>query len=142
MNPYKKYDFYIGIDPGTHTGVAFWDAHRQEILLLETKLIHQVMDKVRNWLINYRGRIYFIVEDARKASHKQDAAKAVGGGMAMRDAAIWDDFLSDIGADFIMVQPKKSLTKKKQAEFALFTGWVGRTSSHARDAGMLVIGRK
>ena len=39
----------IGIDPGTHTGLAVWDTNEGRFLSLETVPIHQALIKVMMW---------------------------------------------------------------------------------------------
>ena len=48
---------YIGIDPGTHTGVAVWDSKAQVFIELATIPIHQALLKVKNYFI--KGRLHF-----------------------------------------------------------------------------------
>lgn len=63
-----------------------------------------------------------------------------GVGSVKRDAAIWDDYLAGLGADYEMVEPKRNVTKLTQDGFKNITGYGKRTNEHERDAAMLVYG--
>lgn len=136
-------DLFIGIDSGTNTGFAIWNA-REKTLDLHSLKIHQAMSKI----LLLKDRIALVkVEDARKAVHgrgkKKDVFKAQGAGSVKRDATIWEDFLKDYELPFQMVRPSKKLTKKSHTKFKAITGWKGgRTNEHERDAAMLVWGYK
>ena len=56
---------YIGIDPGTHTGVAIWDGAKREFLELSTIPIHQALDKVKR-IAKDNNDICVVFEDARQ----------------------------------------------------------------------------
>lgn len=131
--------FFIGIDTGTHTGFAVWDGRK--FCEVSTLKIHQAMDRVRYYKGQGEVRVFF--EDARKRKWygNNAQAKKQGAGSVKRDSAIWQEFLSDEGIDFLPVHPLKGMTKMTDMQFKYLTGWKGRTSNHARDAGMLVFGR-
>ena len=134
--------FYIGIDPGTHTGMAVWDSKEGKFLSLETLPIHRAMVEVMNLRI---GReILVVFEDARQRKWygKGDTnAKLQGAGSVKRDCAIWEDFCKDYGIPFRAIPPVKGATKITPEYFKLISHYQGRTSEHSRDAAMLVIGR-
>ena len=137
---------YIGIDTGTHTGFAVWDSKQKRLLDLETLPIHRALERVHdfNLIAETMGTfIHVVFEDARlRRWYSGDAtAKMQGAGSIKRDAAIWEDFLTDYKYDFTMVVPQKGMTKMNEEYFKTLTGWNGRTSNHARDAALLVIGR-
>lgn len=134
----------IGIDPGTHTGVAVWDTRERKFLSLETLPIHRAMDVVDYWDFVRDGDIQVVFEDARQRTWfgKGDTnAKAQGAGSVKRDCSIWEDFCRDYGIPFQAKPPVKGATKVSAGYFKMVSGWTGRTSEHARDAAMLVIGR-
>ena len=83
------------------------------------------------------------IEDSRNVSRGfGGAAKAQGAGSIKRDCNIWEDFLKDLGIDYQFIRPnKKSMLKMDDKAFRALTGWDKRTSSHGRDAAMLVFGR-
>lgn len=133
---------YIGIDPGTHTGVAVWDTREGKFLSLETLLIHRAMQEVYKWR-QRPAEIQVVFEDARQRRWygKDGNAKRQGAGSVKRDCSIWEDFCRDYHIPFVAVPPMKGGTKVDESYFKTISGWKGRTSNHARDAAMLVIGR-
>ena len=134
---------YIGIDPGTHTGVAVWDSKEGRFLSLETMPIHRAMDLVR-MARDDNEAIQVIFEDARLRTWfgKGDvSAKAQGAGSVKRDCSIREDFLTDSEIPFLTTKPGNVATKVTPSWFRKLTGWEGRCSEHARDAAMLVFGR-
>lgn len=137
---------YIGIDPGTHTGVAVWDTREGKFLSLETLLIHRAMTFILTWSLKAEEtgqEIQVVFEDARQRKwYGNDSnAKRQGAGSVKRDCSIWEDFCKDYQIPFVAVPPMKGGTKVNESFFKTFSGWKGRTSNHARDAAMLVIGR-
>ena len=138
---------YIGIDPGTHTGVAIWDNKQQVFIELATIPIHQALLKVKNYYNDNKGlsNICVVFEDARQRTwfgkDKNTNAKLQGAGSIKRDCSIWEDFCKDYQIPFLAVPPMKGGTKLSEEYFKTISGWKGRTSNHARDAAMLVIGR-
>ena len=132
----------IGIDPGTHTGVAVWDTREGKFLSLETLPIHKALLRVLVLTSDQVAEVVF--EDARQRTWfgKGDTnAKAQGAGSVKRDCSIWEDFCRDYGIPFQAKPPIKGATKVTADYFKMVSGWTGRTSEHARDAAMLVIGR-
>lgn len=133
----------IGIDPGTHTGVAVWDTREGMFLSLATMPIHRALMEVYKW----RQRpveIQVVFEDARQRTWfgKGDTdAKAQGAGSVKRDSSIWEDFCKDYGIPYWAKPPVKGATKVSAKYFKMVSHWKGRTSEHSRDAAMLVIGR-
>ena len=135
----------IGIDPGTHTGVAVWDTKERRFLSLETLPIHQALIKVRMWRDRVGHDLQVVFEDARQRTwfgrDKNTNAKLQGAGSIKRDCSIWEDFLTDYEIPFRAVPPQKGCTKWTEEYFKMVTGWKGKTSSHSRDAAVLVFGR-
>lgn len=138
---------YIGIDPGTHTGVAIWDNKQQEFVELATIPIHQALLKVKNYYNDNKGlsNICVVFEDARQRTwfgkDKNTNAKLQGAGSIKRDCSIWEDFLTDYEIPFRAVPPQKGCTKWDDKYFKMVTGWKGKTSNHSRDAAILVFGK-
>lgn len=142
---------YIGIDPGTHTGVAVWDSREGKFLSLETLPIHRALEKVKEmfhpfWHMDrlYHDDIQVVFEDARQRTWfgKGDTnAKAQGAGSVKRDCSIWEDFCKDYDIPFQAKPPVKGATKVSAEYFKMISHYTGRTSEHSRDAAMLVIGR-
>ena len=141
----------IGIDPGTHTGVAVWDTREGKFLSLETLPIHRALEKVKEmahpfWHMDklYHEDIQVVFEDARQRTWfgKGDTnAKAQGAGSVKRDCSIWEDFCKDYGIPYWAKPPVKGATKVSAEYFKMVSHYQGRTSEHSRDAAMLVIGR-
>ena len=136
----------IGIDPGTHTGVAVWDTRRGKFLSVQTMPIHKALNYVSAWkrACKTGEDIQVVFEDARQRTWygKGDTnAKAQGAGSVKRDCSIWEDFCKDYGIPFWAKPPVKGGTKVSADYFKMVSNWQGRTSEHSRDADMLVIGR-
>lgn len=134
----------IGIDPGTHTGIAIWDTREGKFLSLETLPIHQAMVKVMVWKDNVGDDLQVVFEDARQRTwfgHGDTNAKLQGAGSVKRDCSIWEDFCRDYNISYWAKPPIKGATKVSSSYFKTISHWPGRTSEHSRDAAMLVIGR-
>jgi hypothetical protein len=135
----------IGIDPGTHTGVAVWDTRERKFLSLDTMPIHRALDMV--FVLRCKvgiSNIQVVFEDARQRKwfgREDTDAKKQGAGSVKRDCSIWEDFCKDHGIPFQAKPPIKGATKVSAAYFKIISHYQGRTSEHARDAAMLVIGR-
>ena len=134
---------YIGIDPGTHTGVAVWDTREGKFLSLETLPIHRALQEVYNWR-QRPAEIQVVFEDARQRRWygKESNDKLQGAGSVKRDSKIWEEFCTDNHIPFEAEPPRPGLTKWNAKYWANVIGWKGRTSEHARDAALLVWGRK
>lgn len=104
--------------------------------------IDWAMIVVKDNALFYDNDILVRVEDARQAKYgrQKDAHRLRGAGSVMRDAKIWEDFLTREKIPFEMIRPRKGFTKWKADTFNRFTGWKGRSTSHGRDAAMLVYG--
>lgn len=144
--------YYIGIDTGTHTGLAVWDSQLQDFIAIEDMKIHQAMARVKelNETAKLNGtRVEVRIEDPRQRtwfgtemmSREEERKRLQGVGSVKRDASIWDDFLSDLGIPYEMIAPKRNVTKISNEAFVNLTHWEGRTNEHKRDAAMLVFGR-
>lgn len=143
---------HIGIDTGTHTGIAVWDSRGQCFRAIEDMPIHKAMETVAKYkeiAAQEEARLYVHVEDPRqrtwfgteRMSREEERKKLQGVGSVKRDASIWEGFLSDMGVWFEMVAPKRNVTKLTHESFVAITKWKGRTNEHKRDAAMLVFGR-
>ena len=137
---------YFGIDPGVNTGLAMWkDGELKDV---STVNIVEAMEKVL--ASKFDGeRITVVFEDARQRQwlpRERNASeyrgKLMGAGSVKRDCEIWQTFCEVHCIPFIAVPPKAGATKWNAETFANVTGYKGRTSNHARDAALLVFGRK
>lgn len=134
-----QYDYIIGIDTGTNTGVAVWNKLKKQFDYVGSKMIHEAMDYVKELNRLYPGKIYLRVEDARQRNFFFDSGpeKLQGAGSIKRDCSIWEDFLTDLKIPFEMVAPKNNKTKMDAIYFRKVTAWDGITNEHSRDAAML-----
>ena len=141
--------YCIGLDPGKNTGIAVWDTEAQAFVLLDTVLIHEALFVLWDRWEHYDEDVRVYFEDARKRQYlprernaSEYRGKLMGAGSVKRDSVIWQDALTDWGIPFEMVPPKAGATKWDADAFRRLTGYNGRTSNHARDAALLVWGRK
>lgn len=132
----------IGIDPGTNTGLAVWDAEDKKFHRVDTLSIVAAMDLV---LGCFPSPVRLVVEDARKRrwlprekNLSEYRGKLMGAGSIKRDCEIWEEFAALYGIPIQFIPPRKGLTKWDAETFNKMTGWKGRTSNHARDAALLV----
>jgi hypothetical protein len=138
----NKYKYYIGIDPGVQTGYALWDSNQKKILDTNTSMIHLVMEDVKFAHNFFNKEVFVRIEDARKRKWFGIAGreKLQGAGSIKRDCSIWEDYLKGLAIPFELVAPKNNKTKISEYYFTKITGYTKRTSAHARDAAMLVVG--
>lgn len=125
----------IGIDPGTHTGIAIkiegkW--HRIETMSIFSALQTVVMYRYDNVLVRF--------EDARLRTYfgKSEREKLQGAGSVKRDCSIWEEVLTEYAIPFQRIHPRyvKATTAD---QFKILTGWKGQTSIHAREAAWLIL---
>lgn len=136
----------LGVDPGTVTGLAAYDANARQLLKVESWTILEAMQQVLIWrdvsalaLVIFedaRRRTYFGKMDAEQA--KYGAAVREGVGAVKRDCAIWEEFLTAHQIPFEGRTPRN--TKMKAEPFRLLTNWAGKTNEHSRDAALIVHG--
>ncbi|MCM1503384.1 MAG: hypothetical protein NC115_12090 [Bacteroidales bacterium] len=135
---------YIGIDPGTNTGLAIWSSSESMLLEVKTVTITQAMAEVQEYkAAGGAGNLMVVFEDARQRKWfgERSQAKMQGAGSIKRDCSIWEDFLRERGISFRAVPPVKGGTKLTAERFRRLTGWKGQTNEHGRDAAMLVFGK-
>jgi hypothetical protein len=131
--------FFVGIDPGVNTGLAIFDRKAKKFITLETL----TAVKAENYLLNMEPeQTFFVVEDARLNVRKKDHTsmpQAVGAGSIRRDSQRWEEWLSFYGFSFIMIRKRKTYDRfiKDAKAFNGLTGHEGRTSEHARVAGIM-----
>ena len=135
---------FIGVDTGTHTGVAVWNSEEQQFLEIKTLMLHQALQLVITMCqVWKRENVMVLFEDARQRKWfgTNSNAKMQGAGSVKRDAVIWEEFCTDYGITFRALPPAKGATKWSPDYFKAVTGWSKKTSEHARDAAMIVFGR-
>lgn len=133
-----QFDFIIGIDTGTSTGFAVWSMKEKKLTEVLTLKIHQAMELVLDYKKNSRILVRFEDARQRKWYGERSNFKLQGAGSVKRDCNIWSDFLIDHCIEHQAVNPAANRTKLKADQFKVLTGHTGKTSSHARDASMLV----
>ena len=139
---------YIGIDPGTHTGMAMWYKKAKTLEILTTDF-WGCIDKI-DMLRKLGIDIECIIEDPglnkgmhwHKHNHKgsfalaNDIAQKVGGNK--REARLLIEYCIKEVIRYVGVKPTSS--KWNDGYFKSVTGYEGRSSQHARDAAKLVYG--
>lgn len=143
MKTAKSYDYFIGIDCGVNTGIAFWDKRNKKFITIGCVKIHEAFEKVAIFNQMFAGRVLVRVEDARlRTWFPKNVGKEQlqGAGSIKRDAKIWEDFLEDLKIDYELVAPKNNKTKVTAPYFKKLTKWEQKTNVHARDGAMLVFG--
>ena len=138
---------WFGIDPGVNTGLALWKDG--ELKVVETVNIVRAMGRILAAFDQALDDITVVYEDARQRQwlpRERNASeyrgKLMGAGSVKRDCEIWEEFCKVYDIKCIAVRPRPGMTKWSAETFAAVTGWKGRTSNHARDAALLVFGRK
>lgn len=145
--PRPRYDLAIGIDPGTHTGVAIAEpepeARGYRWREIDTLPLHRALLIVYDQIVQayaspHHGRTLVVVEDARQIGGP--AHQKLGAGSIRRDCAVWDELLTDLRTeverlDVEFVRPSRRGLRKLSAEqLATYTGCTLKGSQHARDA--------
>ena len=134
----------VGIDPGVSTGLALWDSADKRLRDVLTLGILQAQQHVLT-LKNMGNLSHIVMEDARLRTGyfgPNAKAKQQGAGSIKRDCSIWTEFCDMHGIMLRCISPKHKGAKVDAAMFAKLTKWEGRTSEHARDAALLVIGTR
>lgn len=131
--------YLIGIDPGTNTGLAIYDRLTKTVEL-STCEIYEAILAVTHYSQDH-VEIYIENPNLRKWYGANSSAKAQGAGSIKRDYAIWVEVFNRYGYGFTALNPKDVKTKLSADAFKKLTGVKTRTSSHARDAYMMIFGR-
>lgn len=137
----SAYQILIGIDPGTHTGIAIKEHGKW--VSVETLTIFEAVERVKAWerrALALSFSILVRVEDARQRTWFGETGreKLKGAGSVERDCAIWHEVLTTLSIEHEFVHPKN--VKATTADyFERATGWGKRTSIHAREAAWLII---
>jgi hypothetical protein len=131
----------IGVDPGRHTGLAFFDPDKKTFTLSTLK-IHQAFEEVLK--MQQFVDVEVTIENPNLWTHFKDThgtmGKVMGAGSIKRDYSAWVDFLEDKKIPFKSVRPDKTRNKlaKRAVLFKRITNYKLRCSEHARVAAMLV----
>ena len=142
-----RYDYALGLDPGTQTGVALAvpepEARGYRWEELHTLPLHRALAYVQEYVLRLASepgcaRVLVVVDDARQISGP--ASQKLGAGSIRRDCKVWEELLADLAAEVdglrvIFVKPSRATLRKLSAEqLATFTGCQLKGSQHARDA--------
>ncbi len=128
----------LGMDPGTHTGVA---TYVDGVLTdLETVPPHHIERIIRG---RQPARVVF--EDSRLQSHVWTRAKsaAASAKMARNVGTVdaWCNLITEVCGELGIpahgISPAGKGGKLNADAFARITGWVGPSNEHSRDAGMV-----
>lgn len=139
--PVLKTKLYIGIDPGTKTGLAVYNG--SELTIVETMKLHEALLWVHG-LLKYQNHkeILVVCENPNTwipfKGNTDSRAKAQGAGSVKRDFAIWKEFCEAYQIPFRAVRLQGTIKKITAEQFKQITGWMLITSEHGRDAAMLV----
>lgn len=129
----------IGLDPGTETGIARWDAKGATLIDVRSTMLHKAMLSI---ILTKPDLVIF--EDARHHRVHSGAdnrpQRLQGVGSIKRDCAIWHEFLTDSQIPYVTRRPSAKRTKMPAYQFNLVTGWAAKTNNHGRDAALLVFG--
>jgi len=134
------------LDPGVKTGLAIWHVNEQCFSRVGTfRSINARVFLRDRWKEKSLTEIWF--EDARlrtwfpETKNSPEAIKKLQGvGSIKRDCAIWQEFCEYYQIPYRAIKPAAGQTKWSVEYFQRVTGWMGRTSPHARDAAALVYG--
>ena len=153
----------IGIDGGEHTGFAAWNCTNREFMELATLTFWEAIDRIRKYQFACTGKGHILeihIEDvaanksvfgaentykSTKADHagkiRAVAKHGINIGKVMDKSNLMIDFCTVSGITVVRRKPSAgSMTKLSKEVFEKMTKIKTRTSQHARDAGMLVIG--
>jgi len=141
--PMRPYDYYLGIDPGTQTGLAMWDYTAQQYDEIMSGTLIEMLERIL-WFEDIHPDFSWQlrIEDARQRKWygKNAQAKIKGAGSIERDCSIWEEICEFHQWEYEMVHPIKGGTKWDAKTFKTVTGWSKQTNEHQRDAAMLVYG--
>lgn len=135
--------YQCGIDPGVHTGLAV--AKDGALFHVRTCTFWEAFRDIDAVVGLYQGQghdVELIIEDPRGIyvpPGQRNPQRIKGVGSVERDAKLWIEYAEHYGIPYRTVKPGKY--RKIDADtFRQWTGWAGRTSEHARAAGMMALG--
>jgi len=135
----------IGIDPGTHTGLAIYRDGELIRCASPAPGIIEAIEIVTEVCRSEPGRVLVVYEDARliggiggaQRGSKADLARLQGAGSVKRDCAIWAELVERLGVPYRQVSPKGKGAKLDAGQFEALTGWSAPTNQHGRDAAII-----
>ena len=139
---------HMGIDPGVHTGVAFWHSDKRELTHTDTLDFWSTVEEMYRLVAGHLP--YCIHIENPNANKPVFLKKGIGGersiqkiaqnvGSNKREASLLIELCKREGWNYQEHVPKRG--KLDSATFRKFTGITRRMSQHERDAAMLVYGR-
>jgi hypothetical protein len=131
----------IGIDPGVRTGFSVWDLLLKKLTRVETDIAYGIELRVLGMAAEHGVKaIHVLMEDARlrKWFGSTGPERWKGAGSVMRDCGRWVELMEAENISYTLLSPEQKGRKWNDAEFKRYTGWVGITSEHSRDAGKMV----
>lgn len=138
----ETYRIIIGLDIGTHTGLAVYDSVTGLLIDCRTMDITSALEEVLS--LTEIGPILVRMEDVKSwkpfKGQPRDYKRLAGAGSIKRDQSIWQAFLQRKGIEFELVGLTDCRKKMDKKLFKEITGWDGLTNEHNRDAGMLCYG--
>lgn len=138
----------VGLDPGEHTGLAVYDESQRRLVVCTTTtfwgavavLVAAQRFDAAVVLEDPEGNRPTFAHGAASARQREKISQNVG--MNKQHARLLAAACDLLGLPCLRLVPTKgSQTKTRPEAFAALTGYAGRTSSHARDAGMLCFDR-
>ena len=129
----------IGIDPGAHTGVAYFEAGK--LVRLDTIAPWDIPTMLRN----ATGPLRVVFEDSRLQSHTWTTAASRAAALKMArnvgEVDAWCKLIVAVCEQFAIpahgISPKGKGAKVGAAEFERITGWTARSNEHERDGAMV-----
>lgn len=141
---------FIGIDPGSTTGVGIWLSKPKVLGLYQFKCLYEAMQYLDNFCQTRKKAgesVHFIIEDARLVkgnaffARKNSGSKDQGVGGVKSQSKEWERFCQFLGLSYDLKPPTN--TKTTPEYFESLTGLKTlKTESHKRDAGLMVFGMK
>lgn len=140
----------VGIDAGISTGFAV--SLDKKLIEVTTLTFWETVEKIKMLHDNFKNdhKITVVIEDVtqnkptfnRGVNAQANTRISQNVGSNKRDCQLMIEYCENLGLSVLRVRPTKaSMTKLKAEEFKRITGWQGSTSSHSRDAGILLLGR-
>lgn len=139
--------YIIGIDAGVHTGFAVRETRvLKKWLVIRTGTFWNVYRDIAENYPPELTTIYIekpslnkLTFDHNEKNRRKREKISRNVGANAREATLLIEEFQRLGYEVIEVRPTKKKVDAK--EFKGYTGITQRTSEHARDAGMLIVGR-
>lgn len=138
---------FIGIDPGVKVGFATWSTLSQT-LSAKTITIWELYEELKFYSETaVKKDILVVIEDARMRGGRKSAA--MGAGWVRTLSGQIEKLCKKLGLNYELIRPGSTMTKCPPERFTVITGMQSKSrggkiivSEHARDAALMVFGRK